>query len=119
MAVAGERRTPQDRRRLAFSLWSVATIAAWGVAWVIYAAVVELGTCVDIFANPHGGRVHSIGWAGFTGFLLMLLAVTLAFRWRRRLLLLFAAFVTVYAAGLFVLWAVSHAIWGPARCTGG
>ena len=86
---------------------------------MIYGAVVELGTCVDILANPHGGRVHRIGWAGLLGFLLLLLAATLAFRWRRRLLPLFAAFVTIYVAGLFALWAVSHAIWGPVRCTGG
>jgi hypothetical protein len=52
-------------------------------------------------------------WAGYVGFALFLLAAILAFRWRRRLVLLSSAFLMVYVAGLVALWELSPAIWGP------
>ena len=105
----------RPRRRLALSLWSSAVVVAWGLAWLFYAEIFDLDTC--FLGTAHGGRAHSEGWAGFGGFLLLLLAALLALRWRRRLVLLFAAFVTLYVAGLLALWAISPAVWGHVRCT--
>jgi hypothetical protein len=114
-------RRPRDRRprrRLALTVWSIGTITTWAFAWLIYTEVFELGgPCVP--GTPHGGRAHSEGWAGFIGLLLLMPVAILAVRWRRRLVLLFAAFVTAYASGLLALWTVSPAIWGPVRWTCG
>jgi hypothetical protein len=117
MGVPGERRPQRARRTLALWLWSITTLAAWGIAWGTYVTAFEINTC--FLGNAHGGRAHSDGWAGFIGFLLMLLAAIPAFRWRRRLVFLLAAFSTAYIVGLLVLWAVSPAIWGSVRCTYG
>jgi LPXTG-motif cell wall-anchored protein len=114
-AGPGELRPQRARRRLALWIWSITTVVTRAVAWVIYDGVFEINTC--FLGTAHGGRAQSEGWAVFIGFLLMLLAAILAFRWRRRLLLLFAAFLTAYVACLIALWVVSPAIWGSVRCT--
>lgn len=105
MAVPGEQRTRPARRRLALSIWSIATVAVGGVAWLSYQAAVEIHTCY--LYQP------SENWAGYIGLPLLLLAAILAFRWRRRLVLLCASFFMVYVAGLLALWELSPAIWGP------
>jgi hypothetical protein len=113
--VDSQGRTQRARRRVALSLWSVTAIAVWAAAWWTYVGVLWINTC--FLGTAHGGRARSLGWAGFIGFLLLLAAAFLAFRWRRRLLLVFAAFFTAYVAVLLALWAVSPAIWGSVRCT--
>ena len=117
MTVPYEQRTPRTHRWLALSVWSITTLAAWAIACATYALVVDINVC--LLGTAHGGRERSVGWAAFVGFLLLLPAAMLAFRLRRRLLLLLAAFLTAYIAGLIILWAVSPAIWGPGSCTGG
>ena len=117
MALLDEQETRRPRRWLALFVWSIVAITTWGLAWLIYIYMVELGTCG--LGTAHGGRAHSEGWAGFIGLLLLVPVAILAFRRRRMLVLLFATFVTAYAAGLLTLWAVSPAIWGQVRCTYG
>ncbi len=51
------------------------------------------------------------------GFLLFLPVAIAALQWRRRLLLLLAAFLIAYAGGLVVLYKASPAIWGNFHCT--
>ncbi len=89
----------------------------WGVGWLAYADVVEIDTC--LLGDAHGGRIHSDGWAGGIGLLLLVLAALLAFRRRRRLLPLGVSFLLAYLAGLVLVWKMSRAIWGPTACTGG
>jgi hypothetical protein len=105
------------RRTLALATWTIAVLMIWGFGWLVYANVVEINTC--LLGNSHGGRIHSDGWAGGTGLLLLMPAVLFAFRWRRRVLPLGVSFLLVYLAGLVLLWDVSPAIWGPTACTGG
>jgi len=95
-------------------IWSIAVVAVWGVAWLTYTAAAELTACG--IGTAHGD-VHNEYWAGPIGLPLLVIAGGLAWRWRRRvrrLLPLFAAFVTLYIGGLLILWATSP--WG-ARCT--
>jgi predicted membrane protein len=107
----------RPRRRLALGIWAIAVLMIWGVGWLAYAGVVEISTC--LLGDAHGGRVHSEGWAGGIGLLLLVLAVRFAFRGRRRLLLLGVSFLLAYVAGLVLLWEVSPVLWGPTACTGG
>jgi len=115
MALA-EARGP-SRRRLALWIWSVAVLIIWGVSWLTYADVVDINTC--LLGNASGGRVRSDGWAGGIGIILLVLTALLAFRSRRRLLLLSAGFLVVYVATLVVLWQLSPALWGATACSGG
>lgn len=117
MALLVEQETQRLHRRVALSVWSIGMISTWAFAWLIYVTVFEINTC--LLGTAHGGRAQSEGWAGLIGFLLLLLVAILAFRWRRRLVLLFTAFLTAYVAALLVLWALSPAIWGSVRCTNG
>ena len=103
------------RGKVALSLWFVATVAVGIVAFVSYISVVEINTC--FLGTTHKGIVHSEGWAVLMGSFLFLPAAIAALRWRRRLLLLLAAFVIAYAGGLVVLYKASHAIWGNFYCT--
>ena len=114
MLAENERR---PRRRLAPWICAIGVLTIWGVGWLTYTDIVELSTC--LLGHAHGGRIHSDGWAGGSGLLLVVLTVLLAFRWRRRLLPLAVCFLLVYVAGLVMLWEVSPAIWGPTACTGG
>jgi hypothetical protein len=94
--------------------WLIAVVAVWGVAWLIYSVAAELTACG--IGTAHGD-VHNEYWAGSIGLPLILIAGGLAWCWRRRLrrlLPLFAVFVTLYIGGLLILWATSP--WG-ARCT--
>jgi hypothetical protein len=103
------------RGNVALSLWFVATIAIGVVACVSYVGVVEINSC--LLGTTHGGIAHSEAWAVLMGFLLFLPVAIAALQWRRRLLLLLAAFLIAYAGGLVVLYKVSPAIWGNFHCT--
>jgi hypothetical protein len=72
------------------SLWLLATVAIGVIACVSYVSVVEINTC--LLGTTHNGIAHSEGWAVVMGLLLVLLAAIAALRWRRRLLLILAAF---------------------------
>lgn len=103
------------RGKVALSLWLVATIAVGVVACVSYISVVEINTC--FLGTTHKGIAHSEGWAVVMGLLLVLLAAIAALRWRRRLVLLLAAFLIAYVGGLVALYEASHLIWGNFYCT--
>jgi hypothetical protein len=114
MAVPDEQGAQRPPRRLALFFWSLGAIVVWFSAWVIYQGQAELGD--GCFGGLHGGRTRSEGWAALLGLLLFLVAAILALRWRRRLLLLLAAFATVYIACLLALWWLSPTIWGHELC---
>jgi hypothetical protein len=116
MTVPGEQETRRPPHRLALSFWLLGTIATGGVLWLFYGLTAELEAAC--FGVLHGGRTAGESWAALPGLVLLLVAAILAFRWRRRLLLLFAAFASVYIAYLLAQWYwLSAAIWGHARCT--
>ena len=101
--------------------WLVAVAAAGFFIWVIYAWFIFLDLCGGgiLGPTPQGGEGESAGAAGIVGGALWLGAGVVAWRLRRRLLLVFAAFAVLYILALVVLWAVSPTIWGPMHCEGG
>jgi hypothetical protein len=109
------RGTGSRRGNVALSLWLVTTVAIGFIACVSYITVVEVNTC--LLGTLHNGIAHSEGWAVLMGLLLFLFAAIAALRWRRRLMLLLAAFVITYVGGLVALYDASHAIWGNFQCT--
>jgi hypothetical protein len=104
------------RGKVVLSLWFVAMIAIGVVACGTYVFAVEFSDC--FFGTTHGGITHSEGWAVLMGFVLFLPAAIAAVRWRRRLLLLLAAFLIAHVGGLVVLHTASPTIWGNVHCTG-
>jgi len=104
------------RGKVALSLWFVAMAAIGVVACATYVFAVELNDC--FLGTMHGGIADSEGWAVLMGFLLFLVAAIAAVRWRRKLLLLLAAFLIAYAGGLVALYKAAPTIWGNVHCTG-
>lgn len=60
MAVPDGHQTSRGRRRLALALWSVTTLAAWGVAWFTYTIFFWVNSC--LLGTARGGRAHA--WGG-------------------------------------------------------
>jgi hypothetical protein len=89
--------------------------------WIGYAWDVDIEQCGGVLGgSPQGGVGESVGPAALIGLVLGLTAGAVAFRLRRRLGLVFWAFVASYVIGLILLAeAVAPAIWGPMRCVGG
>ena len=104
------------RGKVALSLWFVATVAIGVAACATYVFAVELNDC--FLGTMHGGIADSEGWAVLMGLLLFLVAAIAAVRWRRKLLLLLAAFLIAYAGGLVALYKAAPTIWGNVHCTG-
>lgn len=107
---------PYPRSRLRRLAAGVAAAALAFVVWVAYLVAVNDVLCAASGGSSQGGRAASEGWALVMGLALLVLAGVRSRRRPGRLGRLLVAFGVVYVAGLFVLWAVAPAVWGPDRC---